>query len=64
MQLESRVASPTPNQKLNMLTLRASVSSPVPSRREIRVPPPTPTREARQSSILNTGRISDAPASI
>ena len=54
----------TPSQKLKALTLRASSSWPAPSSRESSVPPPMPAREARQVSMLKTGRISEAPASI
>lgn len=56
--------SVTANQKLKALTLRASACCAAPSSREISVPPPMPASDDRQSSMLKTGRISDAPASI
>ena len=61
---ENTAAIRIPRYREKALTLLASSSRFCPSRREIRAPPPTPASPARQSVMLNTGRIRDVPATI
>ena len=61
---ENSAAIRIPRYRENTLTFLASSSRFSPSRREIRAPPPTPASPARHRLMLNTGRISEVPATI
>ena len=60
----NRAAMAMPSHREKAPTRRASSRCPRPSSREIRDPPPTPARPARHRVMLNTGRISEVPATM
>ena len=64
MTTENTAAIRIPRYREKTLTLLASSFLFCPSRRDISAPPPIPASPARQSVILNTGRIRDVPATI